>query len=82
MLSADRSKDKLTTMESCHDGRVFAITRYVYRGLRGRLSMREQWIDWTLTADPADPAGWARWITRYSYTDLGQLSEVTGPYSR
>ncbi|MDQ7008426.1 MAG: RHS repeat-associated core domain-containing protein [Acidobacteriota bacterium] len=80
VMNADQAKDQLTTVESFHDGRVLAITRYVYRGLNGRLSMREQWIDWTMTANPADPSGWARWITRYSYTDQGQLAEVAGPY--
>ncbi len=78
--SVDRAKGRPTRIDGYVDGRLATRQYLIYRGLNGRLSAQEQWVDWTQTAAGDSPAEWNRFLSRFSYTALGEVERLTVPY--
>ncbi|MBX7136263.1 MAG: hypothetical protein K1X67_26630 [Fimbriimonadaceae bacterium] len=80
--TSDLSNGQLTTVSSFSDGKLISRKRYVYRGLGGRVSGVEQWVDWAGGAyRPDQPVAEGNyWVTRYTYNTQGQVTQLTSPY--
>lgn len=78
--SVDLSNSQMTSLEAFDGSRLVSRRRLAYRGLNGRLSGDEQWVDWTLSARSDVAGDWNRWVTRYSHDEAGRIRTITAPF--
>ncbi len=85
--TVDRAAGKLTTARSFIGGSSGATAgaivderRLVYRGLGGRLSGEDHFVDWRGVLSEGPSTAWTRWTGNYSYGADGALQRLVAPY--
>ena len=68
-----------TTVRSYEAGTATSVRRLVYRGLGGRPSASQEWLNWS--GVPAAESAWPSWASATSYATSGAPNGWTAPHA-